>query len=137
MDAEDVLRGGFHGDIDGVDVCVFLLTAAFEPLSSAGLVDKDSTHGFRCGGKEVAAASPSVVFSSQTKPSFVDQSGGLQGVTGLLAGHVLGGKPAKIVVDEWQELLSSMSVAGIDCTQPPRDVLHGEAEWRGVQPWAR
>ncbi len=111
VDAQYILRGGFHGDIDGVEVSVFLITAAFEPFSSTGLVDEDPTHGFRCGGKKVAAAFPSVVFGSQTNPGFVDQRGGLQGVAGLLAGHLLGCKPAKIVVDEGQEFFSSMSVA--------------------------
>jgi hypothetical protein len=40
--------------------------------------------------------------ANQSQPSFVDERGGLKGLAGGLARHLLRGEPAQFLIDQWQ-----------------------------------
>lgn len=59
------------------------LATAFYPHPIAGVIDQDSPHGLRRGGKEMPT-SVEVLIADQPQVRFVNQSGGIQSVAGPL-----------------------------------------------------
>ena len=55
----------------------------------------------------------------------MDRGSGVEGVVRALGRHPVGGEPASLVVDEWQQCLGGTRVALVDGVQDPRDIGHG------------
>jgi hypothetical protein len=72
---------------------------AFEPLSGASALDKDTAHGFGCGGEEVATTIELLV-ADQPQVRLVNQRGGLERLAGFLVGEPGCSEVAEFIVDE-------------------------------------
>ncbi len=101
-------------------------------LLAAGRVNKNATHAFGGVAKEVRAVLPGLVRgSNQPQPDFVDECGGLQCVAGRFAGPAARGEVPQLVIDERQQLLSSIGVPLLNAVEDAGDVAH---RWNGK--WA-
>src|SRR5262249_22717741 len=78
---------------------------------SPGPLDEDPPHGLGGGGEEVAAA-VEVLVTHQPQIGLMDQRGGVEGMAGGFRGQARGGELPQLVVDERQEVGSSLAVAG-------------------------
>lgn len=69
----------------------------------------------------------------QADERLVDERGGLQGVVGALAAHVVGGQAAQVVVEEDDQPLRGGGVASVHPEEEPGDVTtsHGDGRDRG------
>ena len=80
---------------------------------AAGSVDQDEVHGLRGGGEEVTAACE-LAIADEPQVRLMDQGRGVECLARLLAGQPLGGQLAQLIVDQGQELLGDLRVAGVD-----------------------
>ena len=55
----------------------------------------------------------------------MDQGRGVERLARLLVRQPLGGQLAQLIVDQGQELLGGLRVAGLDGREDARDVVHG------------
>ena len=85
------------------------------PLAT-GVVDEDAAHGLGRRREEVVATLPfpGLVPADQPDVGLVHQSGGLDGLAGLLPRQPPGGELAEFVVDQRQQLLGRPGVAVLD-----------------------
>jgi hypothetical protein len=79
----------------------------------AGVVDEDLAHDVSSEADEVGAVVPVNVFAGKADISFVDESGGLEGVVGALAAHVGPGEAVQLRVDEGEETVGGGRIAGV------------------------
>jgi hypothetical protein len=88
------------GDGQSVEFDVFSMLTSPEGVFAAGSFDQDPTHGFRGGGEEVCAILPGgLSIASESQPSLMHQSGGLQRVARGLALHLLSRQLAELAID--------------------------------------
>src|SRR5262249_31716901 len=94
------------------------------PVPVAGAIDEDAAHGLRCGGKEMSASVPVLLCAGadQAQIGLVDQGGGLERLSRLLVGELLGGELAQLVVDQRKEMLRGRGVALLAGTKDLCDV---------------
>ena len=81
------------------------------------MVAEDAAHD--CGGdaEEVRAALPGdVLLLDEAEVGFVDEGGGLDGVAGALAAHVVAREPPQLVVDQRHQAFERrlVTVAPVD-----------------------
>src|SRR5262245_8828744 len=123
------------GQFDPMELSASLL--AFFP---AGVLDQDASYRLRGGGEEVPAATPvlGLLGIDKAEVGFVNQGRGLERLAGLLLSYPLGSEPAQFVVDQRQQLLGGVRVAGLDGGQDTRDLGHsGQSTARGTARLAR
>ncbi len=88
-------------------------------------IHQDAPHGFRGGGKEMAATVPvDFVGFGKAQPGFMHKGSGLQGLAGRFVGHTCGRQFAQFVVDQWQQLLSGLRLALLNAIEDARDLIH-------------
>ena len=89
------------------------VAAALQPVTAAGVLDQDSTHGLGRRGEEMTAAVPGPIGidADQTQVGLVDERRRLQGLAGRLARQPLRGQPPQLVVDQRQQLASRPRLA--------------------------
>jgi hypothetical protein len=95
--------------------------------------DEDAAHGLGRGGEEMAAAVPVPLGFGVHQPQvgLVNQGGRLEGLAGLLLGHLRGGQLAQLVVDQWQELRGGVRVALLHRGQDAGNLGHGRLRSAG------
>ena len=83
---------GTGGQADGVVEGDFLgVAAALEGVLRAGMVDQDATHELGGDPEEVGAALPgNAGLVDELHVGFVNEGGGLEGMVGAFAAHVVG-----------------------------------------------
>jgi hypothetical protein len=100
--------------------------APFQTVLTSGRIYEDAAHGLGRGGKEVAAAIPVLGLFDINQPQidFMNQGGGLQGLSRFLLSQLLGRQFAQLVVDQRQKLVSGFRVALLDGVQNQSHVAH-------------
>src|ERR1700736_5188061 len=113
MDREQLI-GAMGRDEDDIVERNFLrpATATISQLGTS-VIHENPPHHLRCDGKELRAVLPfRIGLSGQLDVCLVDQSSGLQCVTGALAAEASSGDSAQLVVDERNEFGGGVLVAG-------------------------
>nr|UXE45605.1 hypothetical protein Hi04_10k_c5016_00014 [uncultured bacterium] len=102
------------------------VSAVFRSVLAAGGFDKNAAHGLRRSSEKVSAVVPLIVIlpTDQSQVCLMHQGGGLQGVSGGFGGHADGGKLAKFVIDNRQQLRCRMAVATLSCFEKSGDLGH-------------
>lgn len=101
VDGRELLEGFVEGEelvlsAGGGDVDVIHLDPLGSPTMALGTlasgpVHEDAPHGLGGSGEEMGAVLPVwLCIGAEAEPGFVDQGGGLEGVSGGFAGHLLG-----------------------------------------------
>jgi hypothetical protein len=103
----------------------------FNAIFSAGALHKNSSHGFGRRREEVTAALPLLIRPDEAQIRFVHQVGRLQSLPGRFVRQLTVGKAAKLVVDNGQQLVGSLQVAGLDPLDQPRHFVHESAAGSG------
>src|SRR5262249_21188977 len=126
VEVEQLVRRFRQGDVDVFEAQSPPAAAALEPAPVAGAVDEDAAHGLGGGSEEMPAAVPVpfLVVPDQAQVGLVNQGGGLERLSRLLVGQLLGGELAQLVVDQRQELLCGRGVALLDGGQDAGDFTH-------------
>ena len=85
---------------------------ALQPMSAAGVLYENPTHGLSRGCKKCPASIPGPVrlATDQSQVRFVDERGRLESLTRHLS-QPLCGEPPQLVVDERQQLTSGAGLA--------------------------
>ena len=98
----------------------------FGLLFSPCLLDENSSHGFRCGGKKMPTGIPqlSVLYVYQSYKSFMYQCCRLERLPRLLLCEPCGSQFPQLFINQWQQLLSRRWIAGFDLRQDVGDVGH-------------
>lgn len=108
---------GDRGDSNAVfDIQHLGVPSPFLGALVAGVIDKDPAHELSGDTKEVGAALPvDTGLVDQLHVGFVDEGGGLQGVVGPFAAHVVRRNSAKFGVDDREQLIvcAGCALAGI------------------------
>ena len=85
-------------------------------------IHQNPAHGLGGGGEEIPAVFPWVVLLGNSQPGFVNQSRGLQSVSGRLCRH-LGGRPAaQLFINQRQEFCGNLRVSFLDSVEQLSDV---------------
>ena len=101
------------------------------PMSDAGLlarpIHENAAHGFGSGPEEVAPSAPGhmLLRPHQAQPGFMNQRGGLQRLARLLLGHLRGRQLAQFLINQREQLISSLAIARINGMEQLGDVGHG------------
>jgi hypothetical protein len=91
--------------------------------SAAGPFDKNASHGFCGGGKEMATTIPRVRFvAHEPEIRFMHQRRRLKGLARSFMGQLLGREKAEFLIDQRQEFVCSFRVPPFDGVQDARDV---------------
>src|ERR1043166_493419 len=99
-------------DIEVGQVAPLQSAAVSEPSLAAGVLDQDAPHGLRRRRKKMTASIPLVLArADQTQVGFMHQRGGLKGLAGLLLGHLVGGQPAQLTINQRQQFTSRLGIA--------------------------
>ncbi len=95
----------------------FASAAAFPGLVASGIVDQNPPHCFGGRGKKVAAVLPmlNLVDIDEPEIGLVDQGRGLKGLPRLLVSQPLRSQLAQLFIDQRQELVRGVRIAGFDC----------------------
>jgi hypothetical protein len=103
------------------------MTKSCSMFAQFGAFHQDSPPCLGRGGKKMASAVPvlRLLHVHESDVGFVNQSGGLQSLAGLLLGHPLGRQLAQLLVDKRQQLTGRLRIALLDGGQDARDVVHG------------
>ena len=102
------------------------LPPTLEPALFPRGIDEYLPHRLRGGGEKVAAALPlPLLGSSQAQPGFVNEGGGLEGVSSRLVPHFQGRKAAQLFVNQGQKLLGGLGFALPHAIENARNVVHG------------
>src|SRR4051794_27062111 len=91
---------------------------------AAGGVDQDDAHGLRGRGEEMTATGE-LAIADEPQVRLMDQGRGVERLARLLVRQPLGGQLAQLIVDQGQELLGDLRVAGLDGREDAGDVVHG------------
>lgn len=89
-------------------------------VSDAGLasrpINENASHSLGSRAEEMTAVVVRRLFcgSHQPKPSFMNQSGGLQGLAGSFLGHLRCRKLPKFLVNQREQLFACLGVASIN-----------------------
>jgi len=84
-------------------------------LLAAGMVNENAAHALGSGAKEVRAVLPGQVpGSNKPQPSFVDERGGLQRMTGGFVRHLVRGEAAEFLIDQREQFIGSLAIAMLD-----------------------
>ena len=87
------------------------MTPVFWTALASSVIDENAPHGGGCSTEEVAGISPlAVFFPRETQPGFMDKRGGLEGLTTLFSGELLGGQLAQFLVDRWKQPVDSPAI---------------------------
>ena len=114
-------RGNFHL----VRVQRFNATAALGCQPPPGMFDQDAAHRLGCRAEKVGAIlKRRSVLAAEPKPGFVDERGGLEGVTRSFARHLLRRQPAEFVIDQRQQFRSSLRIAPFHLLQYLSEFAH-------------
>jgi hypothetical protein len=82
-------------------------------------------HGFCRRGKEMSPVLPlAVLLPDQFQPGFMNESGGLKSLVGVLAGHFVRRQAAQLRVNQWQESLGGLAFAVLDRIKDAGHVAH-------------
>ncbi len=111
-----VIRRGCHVHVIQAYQC--LATAAAQAVSLAGMVGQALPHDFGGDAKEVLLAGPGVLLllfrrPDQPHPRIMNEDGGLKRMIGALVLHQAGGDVPQFFVNELQNLVGSLGVAGL------------------------
>ncbi len=105
-----MFEGNWH--FDAVEGNPFLAAAMARRLFLACAIDQYMPHGFGRSVKKMALALPLLLdTASEFQPGFVDQRGGLQGLSWRLMRQLLCREPAQFIVDQRQELIGCLRIA--------------------------
>ena len=128
VQSKQIFRDRRDSDFRQRPVLTNTTAAMFDSAAAAGLLDKDSPHGFGRSAKKMAAAPPlrrlAIVRANQPQIGFVYQRRRLQSLAWLLVGKSRRGEFTKLIVDQWQKLLRSAGFAVFDLRDDSRDVGH-------------
>jgi hypothetical protein len=93
-----------------------MIAAVSEPLLSPSILDQNAPHRLGGVGEEVAPPRESlrVRGSDKAQISFVNESGGFQCLTRLLAVQALGREPPQLVVNKWKQFPRCTPISGDD-----------------------
>ena len=113
--------------LDVVEVVTHESAAVLTGTLAAGIVDQDAAHGLGRSGEEVPPTVPTIIVfaTEQTKIRLVDQGRGLESLTGLLPGKLLGGQAAQFVVYQREKLHGTPWVTLVDRREDPGHFCHG------------
>src|SRR5205814_1059266 len=95
---------------------------------AAGVVDEDAAHGLGSGAEEMGAIFKGLV--AESHPRFVDEGGGLEGMAGLLAGHLRTGELAQFGIYLRQQGAGGFGLAALNSVQKEREIGHGRESLR-------
>jgi hypothetical protein len=99
------------GEIECVDVYPLGAAAVALSFPAPGIVNEDATHCLRRGGEKVRVVPPlGLLVASQTQPSLVNESGGLQRMTGSFLGHHLPSQFPQLAINPRQKLALSRRI---------------------------
>jgi hypothetical protein len=77
----------------------------------AGATDENSAHDVGADGEEVGAILPlDILHVDEAQKGFVDEGGGLKGVSGSFLTHVAAGQAVQLLVDAGGELLEGFLI---------------------------
>src|SRR5262249_10327503 len=62
--------------------------------------------------------------TAEPQPGLVDERGRLQRLAGSLVGHLAGGQPTQLLIDDGQQFLGSIGCALLDGVEDARDIAH-------------
>ena len=108
------------------------------PMTNAqaapGTVDQEVAHRFRRGGEKVAMVLPLALLAcGEFQIHLVDEGSSLQTLSGRKQRQFVSGEFPQFVVDGWQETLSGVRVALINCAQQSREFGHEGTLLRGAR----
>ena len=106
---------------------------------AARAVDKYTAHGLGRCSEKVRATIPTMIFvTNQSQPGFMDEGGGLQGLSGRFIGHLRNGESAQFVVNKRQQFFGSFRIASLGSLQNPGELAHrrnATDEWSLCRAW--
>ena len=115
-------------------VDAFTIAPTFQARPTAGIVDKNPSHGFGGRREEMPSIIPLWIARCARQPQvrFVHQHRRLQRLAWLFLGELLGGKFTKLVVHQGQQLLGGLRIAMVDGVQDSGDFVHAASARRLV-----
>jgi len=125
VDGQETVRVGIHRQMHLLQIKPPPISPALEQAIFPRGIDEDLPHRLRGGGEKVASALPIPLFgSSQAQPGFVNESGGLEGVSGRLVPHFQGRKASQLFVDQREQFLGGLGLALPHSIENARNVVH-------------
>jgi hypothetical protein len=86
-------------------------TSPFQVVA-ARVLNQNAPHQLGRNRKKMSAVLPiHPLVIHQAHVGFIDQSGGLQAMTGALTFHVASGKAVEFVIDDWSQAVESSSIS--------------------------
>src|SRR2546425_6926158 len=125
VDGRQFLGGDGHGDAGLVQFVADQVGAVFEPLFAPGDIDENLLH--RASGsleKMTAIGEVLVAVTGNLQPGLVDESCGLEGLSGFLIGHPHDGQFAQLFINEREQLIGRLRVTMLNGFEDLRDVAH-------------
>lgn len=122
---------------------IYPLRAAAMPeiIFTARIINQDTAHRLGGSGEEVGAIPPfGLIIAAKSQPGFVNECGGLQGLTGIFARHFYRRQLAQLFIHEWQQFVRRLWIALIHALQNDREFAHttevsGFGWWIEAQNW--
>ena len=112
-------------DFDLIQIHPFGARTSFRRNSPPGAIDQNAAHRLGSRAKEMRAILKGGAFAaSQPHPRFMDQRGGLKGLSGQFVAHFACGQAPKFVINVRQQFLRSPAVALLHPSQNMRDFGH-------------
>lgn len=98
-----IVVGHWGGNFDFIHVQWSVPVAAFGRQSPACTFNQNAPHGLGGGPEEMGTSAPLLLIrTGQAKPGFMDERGGLQGLSGFLLRHLGGGELAQFFIHQWK-----------------------------------
>lgn len=108
VDFKNFVVVGRGGNFQFIELDVFFARAVADSAFATGFVDQNAPDGLSGGGEKMGAIGKRGIFSAdQAEPRFMDQCGGLKSLIGSFPGHFGSRQLAQLVIDQWQQLVSS------------------------------
>jgi hypothetical protein len=113
-------------DFNLVQIEPFPSPATLAGCFATRVINEDVAHGFRGGGKKVAAIGESRMrlVAGKPKPGLVHESGGLQRVARGFIGHARDSQLAEFIIDQRQEFIGGVRVARLRSIQDKSHSAH-------------
>lgn len=117
-----------RGEIEAVEIHALRSAAMPQIIFASCVVDQDAAHRLSGGGKKMSPVLPlRLLIATQAQPSFVNESGGLQGLAGILTGHFLRGELAQFLIDQRQEFVRRLRIALIQALKDDSEFAHADS----------
>ena len=120
-----VIRNGCDREV-GMEFLPLMAAAMNDPLLMTSTFNQDSPHGGGGGSEKMAAVIPlsDIIRPDQSQVSFMHQGRGIQRLVRPLVNHPRCRELAQLIIDERQQLVRCLRIAGVDGEQYASNIGH-------------